>query len=107
MEFGLQNPVNNSTAKHCALEVQKLFQQGIYHLYKIILETGRKHQIRTIASFFQTPVVGDKKYGSKIDLKDKILLFAYQFEFNNLPPPLTYLNKKIFAIDGLENQLTK
>ncbi|CAG8577061.1 42848_t:CDS:2 [Gigaspora margarita] len=27
--------------------------------------------------------------------------------FNNLSPPLDYLNKKAFAINGLENQLSK
>ena len=115
MDFSLQKPANNLNAKHCALEIQKLpltseekknfsFQ---YQLYRIILETGRKHQIRAIFSFFQTPIVGDKKYGSKTELKDKILLFAYQLEFNNLASPLTYLNKKIFTINGLENQLVK
>ena len=115
MDFSLQKPANDLNAKHCALEIQKLpltseekknfsFQ---YQLYRIILETGRKHQIRAIFSFFQTPIAGDKKYGSKTELKDKILLFAYQLEFNNLPSPLTYLNKKIFTINGLENQLVK
>lgn len=116
MDFILQKPVNNFSAKYCALEVQKLLNcrrekkdsmSFQYQLYKITLETGRKHQIRAIFSFFQTPVVGDKKYGSKTELKDKILLFAYQLEFNNLPSPLTYLNKKIFAIDGLKAQLIK
>ena len=114
MDFSLQKPANNLNDKHCALEIQRLsltsekknfsFQ---YQLYRIILETGRKHQIRAIFSFFQTPIVGDKKYGSKTELKDKILLFAYQLELNNLASPLTYLNKKIFTINGLENQLVK
>ena len=107
MEFSFQKPSNNFSAKHCALTAQKLFQKGIYQLYKIVLDTGRKHQIRAIFSFFRTPIVGDKKYGSSIKLKNKILLFAYQLEFNNLPSPLTYLNKKIFAIDGLRLQLVK
>ena len=49
-------------------------------------------------------MVGDKKYGSKKDLKDKILLFAYQLEFNNLPSPLSYLNQKIFAVNELGKQ---
>lgn len=115
MEFSLRKPVDNLNTKRCALEIKKLFpvkgeNGGIpfqYQLYKVILETGRKHQIRSIFSFFRTPIVGDKKYGSKKDLKDKILLFAYQLEFNNLSSPLTYLNKKIFAIDGLESWLIK
>jgi len=115
MDFDLKRPIDNLNVKHCALEIKKLFpdkrkNNGIsfqYQLYKIILETGRKHQIRAIFSFFRTPIVGDKKYGSKTDLKDRILLFAYQLEFNNLPSPLAYLNRKIFSIDGLEEQLIK
>ncbi|CAJ0885506.1 6552_t:CDS:1 [Entrophospora sp. SA101] len=105
MEFNCQNLANNPTAKHCALTTQKLFQRGIYQLYKITLETGRKHQIRATFSFFQTPIVGDKKYGSQINLENEILLFAYQLEFNDLPQPLTYLNKKIFTINKLEEHL--
>ncbi|CAI2201386.1 18281_t:CDS:2, partial [Funneliformis geosporum] len=54
-----------------------------------------------------TPVVGDKKYGSQTDLKDKIFLFAYQLEFNNLLSPLAYLNQKILVINGLEDRLIK
>lgn|SRR3954451_12432195 len=116
MEFSLRKPINvdNLNTKHCALEIKKLFsvrgKNGNYfqyQLYKIILETGRKHQIRAIFSFFRAPITGDKKYGSKTDLKDKILLFAYQLEFNDLPSPLTYLNKKIFSICGLESRLIK
>ena len=57
MKFSSQKLVDHS--KHCALTVQKLFQQGIYQLYKIVLETGRKHQIRAIFSFFQLPIIGD------------------------------------------------
>lgn len=104
MEFSLKKP-DKSTAKYCALNMQKLSQQGFRQLYKITLDTGRKHQIRAIFSFFQASVIGDKKYGSKIDLKEKILLFAYQLKFNNLPQPLSYLNKRIFTINKLEESL--
>ena len=105
MEFSCQKLINDPIVKYCALTMQKLSQQGIYQLYKITLDTGRKHQIRAIFSYYQSPIVGDRKYGSKIDLKDKILLFAYQLEFNNLPPPLSYLNKKIFNVDKLKEHL--
>jgi len=111
MDFSLQEPANNLNVKNCAMEVQKLLPSNekkngrtSFQLYRIVLETGRKHQIRAIFSFFRTPIVGDKKYGSKIELKNKIFLFAYQLEFNDLPPPLTYLNKKIFTINGLKTQ---
>ena len=105
MEFNCQKPINDPAAKYCALTTQKLSQQGIYQLCEITLDTGRKHQIRAIFSYYQSPIVGDKKYGSKEDLKDKILLFAYQLEFNNLPSPLSYLNKKIFSTGKLKEDL--
>ena len=105
MEFSSQKPANNLAVKYCALTTQKLFQQGIYQLYKIVLETGRKHQIRATFSFFQLPIVGDQKYGSKIKIANKIYLFAYQLAFNNLPSPLSYLNGKIFQIENLEKEL--
>src|SRR5437660_1640471 len=105
MEFNCQKLINNPASKYCALTMQKLSQQSIYQLYKITLDTGRKHQIRAIFSYYQSPIAGDKKYGSKEDLKNKILLFAYQLEFDNLPPPLSYLNKKIFSIGKLKEDL--
>ena len=49
-------------------------------LVKIKLLTGRYHQIRAQFSAFGHPIVGDKKYGSKKDLK-KIKLFSSYLEF--------------------------
>ena len=63
-------------------------------LLEITLHTGRKHQIRSILSFFGIPIIGDKKYSSKLEVKDKIYLFAYKIIFNNLSSPLSYLNGK-------------
>lgn len=105
MEFSLEKPNNILMSKLCSLQIQKLFKQKKYYLLKMTLDTGRKHQIRSILSFLKLPVVGDKKYGSKIKLPDKIYLFAYFLEFNNLPPPLNYLNKKSFQIENLEEKL--
>jgi 23S rRNA pseudouridine955/2504/2580 synthase len=62
------------------------------------LHTGRKHQIRSILSFFGIPIIGDKKYSSKVEIKDKIYLFAYKIIFNNLSSSLSYLNGKEFEI---------
>ena len=76
-------------------------------LLEVTLHTGRKHQIRSILSFFGMPIIGDKKYGSKIEIKNKVYLLAYKLEFNNLPPPLTYLNGKVFTIEGEKLNLWK
>lgn len=42
-----------------------------YTLVEIKIETGRTHQIRVHFSYLGHPVVGDKKYGSKNQLKAK------------------------------------
>ncbi|CAG8472709.1 20120_t:CDS:1 [Cetraspora pellucida] len=96
MQFSL-NPTT-SQVKFCALEVKKLGLKNDYQQLEITLHTGRKHQIRSILSYFGYPIVGDKKYGSSVVMNNKIGLLAYQLEFNNLPSPLTYLNNRIFAI---------
>ncbi|CAG8808961.1 4740_t:CDS:1, partial [Racocetra persica] len=96
MEFSREP--TNSQAKFCALEVRKVDTKNNYQTLEITLHTGRKHQIRSILSYFCLPIVGDKKYGSKIDLKDKIYLLAYKILFVNLPAPLAYLNGKEFQI---------
>ena len=110
MEFSLNN--DYPEAKYCALEVKKTNSKEFYYsifkkhlseyrnslLLEITLHTGRKHQIRSILNFFGRPIIGDKKYGSKVEIKDKIYLFAYKISFDNLSSPLSYLNGKEFQI---------
>lgn len=54
-----------------------------FSLLKIILKTGKQHQIRAQLSHIKHPIVGDTKYGSNIKLKDqKIALTATLLSFN-------------------------
>lgn len=105
MIFSLKS--NNSQAKFCALEIKKVTEKTNYQLLEITLHTGRKHQIRSILSYFGLPIVGDKKYGSKIEINNKIYLFAYKIAFNNLTSPLSYLNGKVFEIERINDELVK
>jgi 23S rRNA pseudouridine955/2504/2580 synthase len=100
MEFSPQ--LSNPQAKFCALEIKKLVKKNYCQTLEITLHTGRKHQIRSILSYLGCPVIGDKKYGSKIETKNKIYLLAYRIEFNHLPSPLSYLNGKEFQVEGSE-----
>lgn len=53
-----------------------------FTLLKIILKTGRHHQIRAQLSHFGHPIVGDVKYGSKIKLTEqRIALTATSLNF--------------------------
>jgi 23S rRNA pseudouridine1911/1915/1917 synthase len=53
-----------------------------FSLLKIILKTGRHHQIRAQLSHIGHPIVGDSKYGSTVRLTDqKIALTATSLSF--------------------------
>ena len=97
MEFSPKS--SNPQAKFCALEIKEIDKKNNYQILEITLHTGRKHQIRSILSYLGCPIIGDKKYGSTIEVKDKIYLLAYKIEFNDLPSPLTYLNGREFQVE--------
>lgn len=51
-------------------------EQGALSLIEVELETGRKHQIRVQLENAGCPIVGDKKYGSKMPFKRGIALHS-------------------------------
>jgi len=102
MMFSLKT--TNPQAKLCALEIKKLSTNNEQQTLEITLHTGRKHQIRSILSYLGCPIIGDKKYGSKIELKDKIYLLAYKIIFADLPSPLSYLNGRVFEMEEIKIQ---
>jgi 23S rRNA pseudouridine1911/1915/1917 synthase len=53
----------------------------VYSLLDILLETGRKNQIRVHLSDIGHPVAGDKKYGAKTDPLNRLGLHAYLLIF--------------------------
>ena len=91
--------------KSCSIDIEEIASKYNFSLLEINLITGRKHQIRSILSFLNIPIVGDKKYGSNFDLKNKIKLFGYKIEFVNLPAHLCYLNGKVFKLEGIKEKL--
>jgi 23S rRNA pseudouridine1911/1915/1917 synthase len=54
-----------------------------YSLLDIILETGRKNQIRVHLSDIGHPVAGDKKYGAKTDPLGRLGLHSYRLMFKH------------------------
>jgi len=57
--------------------------EGEHSLLKVILKTGRQHQIRSQLSHIKHPIVGDSKYGSTVRLPDqKIALTETSLTFN-------------------------
>jgi 23S rRNA pseudouridine1911/1915/1917 synthase len=52
-------------------------------LLEIELETGRKHQIRVQLASHGHPILGDRKYGSRMTFPKGIALHARQLEFDH------------------------
>ena len=75
-------------------EVVKTF--GDYALVKVVLHTGKTHQIRAHLSFIGCPVLGDTKYGdfalNKKYCATRQILVAKYLKFN-LTGSLAYLNE--------------
>lgn len=65
------------------LSYQVLVQVNSFSLVKIILHTGRYHQIRCQFAFHGHPVLGDSKYGSKFLLSNGIALHHAEFHYTH------------------------
>lgn len=63
------------------LSYQILYQIDSFSLVKIILHTGRYHQIRCQFAAHGHPIVGDSKYGSKFALSNGIALHHTEFHY--------------------------
>ena len=65
-------------AKPAILEYEVVARHPMYTLLKVILHTGRSHQIRAQLSAVGCPIVGDLKYGSSTTTDGKsIALWSY------------------------------
>ncbi len=63
-------------AKEAKLEYATIWQGRPGAVLEVRLETGRKHQIRLQLSALGYPVVGDRKYGSRVPFREGIALHA-------------------------------
>lgn len=74
---------NDKTNGKKATTVYKVINKNSrYSLVDISIKTGRKNQIRVHMSDLGVPVLGDKKYGSKIRVK-RMMLHAYQLKITH------------------------
>lgn len=70
-------------AKKAILKGVVISKSSKYQVVEINLVTGRYHQIRVQLASRNMPIVGDSKYGSKIDLQGKILLHHRKMMIND------------------------
>ncbi len=54
-----------------------------FSLLEVYLDTGRKNQIRVHMSSMHHPIVGDDKYGSKVNPLKRLGLHAHEFAFTH------------------------
>lgn len=66
--------------RRAVLEYKTLNSRNGMTAVKVLLKTGRTHQIRVQFSFRGMPLAGDKKYGGKDDFK-QLGLWSYSLEF--------------------------
>lgn len=73
---------NSPGAKKAELSYELLDSIDNYHLLKIVLHSGRHHQIRAQLAQMGTPIKGDVKYGFRRKNADRsIHLHAWQLDF--------------------------
>jgi len=92
---------NSNTPQLATLKYKTLSHHGAYTLLEILLETGRKNQIRVQLSSIGCPIVGDRKYGADDTYIRQIRLFAFSLSLKHpitkkrvtfsLPMPKTFL----------------
>lgn len=68
-------------AKQASSRYRVLGTDGPRSVVEVVLETGRKHQIRVHLAGLHCPVVGDKLYGAKTDPARRLGLHAHRLAF--------------------------
>lgn len=81
--FIVYSSQTDRSGKEAITHYQKINGNRDISLLQINLETGRKHQIRVHMQDINHPIVGDKKYGSGLNLMGRMALHARVLAFTH------------------------
>jgi len=79
--FKVYSAAEADETRHAITRYKVLKSDKTHALLDVVLETGRKHQIRVHLSDMGCPVVGDKKYGAVTNPIRRVALHAYSLSF--------------------------
>jgi len=79
--FKVYSETAGEESKRAVTRYRVMKAGGGQALLDVLLETGKKHQIRVHLADIGCPVVGDKKYGAKTNPFRRIALHAYSLSF--------------------------
>lgn len=74
---------DSKNSKNAITHYQVIKEYKGYSLVKLLLETGRTHQVRVHMSYLNHPLLGDTLYGGSNKLIDRVSLHSYQVRFNH------------------------
>ena len=87
---GIKREVNLITGQSSVTNYELIDSKDGLYTYKIILETGRTHQIRVHFSHLNSPLINDELYGGDKVIEKKMGLVCKRISFTN-----KIINKKI------------
>ena len=91
---------SSSMSKSAKTNYEVVKEYRGYSLVKLLLDTGRTHQIRVHMSYLNHPLLGDSLYGGRKNLIGRVALHSYQVKFNH---PIT--NEYLDVICPLHNDM--
>ena len=95
-------PSRDKSGKEAITNYKVVNEKGNYSLVSIIIETGRKNQIRVAFNTIGNPIVGDKKYSNIKDMENRLYLHA-----NRLKIYYPVIKKEILFETSIPNEFKK